>query len=357
MIGAPSTFLCAVLAAGMPGTPSGESVDSRSCFTADLDLAGRLSTEWPDRAIPTTFSLARGRLELGVSRAAAGARLAFVPTRSAGDSGYIGIDGEAFVPKLQVAEARLEYTPWGLGLRAGLVDELWVVTGNQTWNRRPVAPTLSEDQAWFDRSDLGMTGVWTTHESWATVALTGSTGEGPDRRERNDGQNVTAMVVGRPLASLGEPELLEVSLLYRDGSRGTNTAQNHRMAARVSSTGEVHHAGIEYIAAQGVGADAGVEPTGLSVWGSYDPTLPLNAFARADLVQQLPGDSEGNETALWAGAGFDPDVLGPVQLVVAYHQRDRGEQAATVAGADALESERAVYLQLETRILHQQTMQ
>ena len=101
-------------------------VDTDVSAWVALDVAGRMSLTLPDAGISRGLSLPRARAAGGLDGDWASAQLACSMVRSGGNAGYIGVDGEALVPEVQIAEAQ-GHLPWGLRVGAGLVERCEVV--------------------------------------------------------------------------------------------------------------------------------------------------------------------------------------------------------------------------------------
>jgi hypothetical protein len=227
------------------------------------------------------------------------ARVAVLAVRSGGESGYIGVAGESWVPQVQIAEGRLDVAPfearfgrlWATG---GLIDDPFVVEGLGAWGLRPLAPVMAEEQALLDRSDTGLGLGWGAPGSWVDLRGSVLSGEGLAARERNEGQNVTGMLTVRPLA-FWEPEVLQISLMVRDGSRGVLKAPDHRTGVRVWGRHPWVAGGAELLQGEGQLGDGSLRPRGSSVWVRAGDSLPAVGWLRWD---QALADRERSETAL-----------------------------------------------------------
>lgn len=255
------------------------------CLGVRADIAGRFSAQVPDDGISRRFDLSRGRLELGLwGLGPAQLRVALSATRSGGTTGYIGIDGEAFVPTLPLAEARLDDRKHGISGAAGLVDDIWVMALEPAWSLRPVAATYAEDRQLLPRSDVGGWLGWTAPKDVVSVTIAATAGEGANLRERNEGKDLSTTVVVRPLAAVADPPLrLSVMGHARYGTRGLTGVKNHRFGAAV----QVEHGwlagGLETLVAEGMEGDATLRPAGGSLWVRTGPDLPAVAWLRADV--------------------------------------------------------------------------
>jgi hypothetical protein len=353
-----STLSCLALGTSLLPQPMllSASPPETTCLQVGAEVAGRYARTRPAGGIDEAFHLSRSRFELGLEQQGAGARVVMAGVRSGGDTAYVGIAGESIVPRLQVAEARYRARRLGLSIAGGLVDDPWVVTGNQAWDLRAVAPGLGEDQGWLDRSDLGLSLAWTSPGAWTTLAVVSHSGEGLARRERNNGQNTTGLVVVRPLAGLGRGgrELLTVQLMGREGSRGLGRARDHRLGARLTHRSDWVAGSAELLRAWGVQGDALREPLGWSTAAQLTPPpAPVVAFARYDNVDE---DLEFNETSrrlLHAGAGLElpPDhaQVPPLRLLLGWTRASSDRAVASLAGAAALETAHTLWVQLDFR--------
>lgn len=313
---------------------------------------GRLTT--PDTGLARELRLARGVLQVSVEQAGpAHARLRLEPVRSGGDTGYVGVAGESIVPRVQVAEAGLRGRLLGeVSLVAGLVDDPWVVGSQEAWGLRTVAPVMAEEQGWMARSDLGGTAAWHAPEGWLHLQVGLQTGEGLDTRERNDGQDLVAVAAVHPLAHL-DPDLLELALLGREGSRGVGLARDHRVGARLSARHRLAGGGLELLAGWGLDGDATQRPAGLSAWASTGEALPVLAWARLDATRADRADADTGATTLRLGAG--PALGGPANrragFVLAGVEHHRyAEDAASLAGAGAQANHTIFLVQLGTHL-------
>jgi len=331
----------------MGGPPPGD------CLAVGAEVAGRFERHWPDGGVDRALTMPRSRLALGIEQGEAGARFVLGTVRSGGDSSYIGVDGEALVPRVEVAEARVQVPRLGLLLSGGLVDDPWVVSSNLAWTHRASAPGFAEEHGWQDRSDIGGLAAWTAPDGWATVAFTSTTGEGLARRERNTGLDSSVLVLVRPLTASELPEALEVAFYGRDGSRGLGLAQNHRLGARLSSTVGPVQGAVEHLRALGVGGDSLREPRGTSAWLAAAPGLPVVGFLRYDRLDES-ADFENDVTkVVRAGAGLPlpSDVDRPTaRLMLLAEQRTTDPAVTEVAGARSERQQMMLGLQLDVNL-------
>lgn len=318
---------------------------SATCPWAEVEVAGRASLAIPDAGISRAFSLPRARIAGGLAYGSlAAARVEVTAVRSGGAAGYIGVDGEALVPEVQIAEARVAWPAWGLAGGAGVVDDPWVVSGDAAQGLRDVAPGFGEGAGWMDRSDVGAWIGWGAPRRLVSARVDLSAGEGARFRERNEGKNVAATVTIRPLQST---EDLAVTVYGRDGSRGLGLARDHRVGLRVSGAPGGWTWGAEGLAAWGVGGDADRQPVAASVWFLARPAGPLLVYGRLDLASEALGEPDAGSTAWFAGAGLD---LGgdarPVRILVGYQGTRVDDGVAAVSGAADLEDADVVLLQV-----------
>ena len=345
---------CASLMLG-PTTPpamlSPKVDDPALCFVGRGDLAGRFEGSLPEVGISRRFGLARAHGTLGLDLwGLGGARVLLAATRSGGTTGYIGIDGESLVPKFLLAEARFTWQQAGFTVAAGLVDDPWVITANQAYGIREIAPTVGQERGFFARSDLGVSLAWTSPLSIATVHLAMLSGEGTDLRERNNGFNTTGMLTLRPLAPADLPRALAVTVLARDGSRGVGSARDHRGALRVASELGPVRFGWEGMKAWGFAVDGEREPGATSVWATLRDLRPALASVRLDLyAEDLDAVQDtGSLTARVAGGVVLPPLgdLKPIEVLVGWEGRQYADAVAPLAGAESLTSSHTFFVQL-----------
>ncbi len=173
-------------------------------------------------------------------------------------------------------------------------------------------------------------------------------GEGLAHRERNEGKDTTATLTLRPLVFADlRAELLALSLLLRDGSRGLQRARDHRLGARLSGRSGGHTYGVEYLRAWGVRGDPLWAPGGLSAWGALNPWWDLIAVARLDHVRQLPGP-DGAQTYVLGALGYrGPDATGRgPHVLVGLERRSAQAAAAAIAGSTASSRSTTTFVQL-----------
>ncbi len=325
-----------------------------ACVQVGADVAGRFQSLSPDVGIHQGFSLQRSRFESGLSLGGAGARMIWGGVRSGGQDSYIGVAGESIVPQVQVAEAHYRSARLGLALSMGLVDDPWVVTGNNAWDLRSVAPGLGEGSGWLERSDLGATLAWTAPDAWATVAVASTSGEGLARRERNTGQNSSGLLIVRPLTGLGDAELLTVQAYYRDGSRGLGRIHDHRTGVRLTHRSAWAAGGAAWLRADGVGGDGGREPVGTSIYAQVTPpAVPALAYARRDHVDEAPSIDNTDRQTVLAGVGLElplaTEARPPMRLLAGWSRTITDAKVRSLPGARAEAEVTALFVQLDFR--------
>ena len=306
------------------------------CVHLAFDVAGRYALTLPDNGVNRDLTLQRARLEFAATRDGGHARVALMPVRTGGGSGAIGINGEALVYTLQVAEAG--YTRGPVTLAAGLVDDPWAISSNATWGGQTFAPGFGVMNGWTVRSDLGA--VVAFHQEWLAASVTWTTGEGVDRPERNDGKTLSGLVTAHL------PKVpLSVTLYGSEGSVGLSSARNHRAGGRLH--GETPHLryGAETTLAWGVGGVGSRTPRAASGWIAAGQELPLVALVRVDAWREEPGatDSDGLRAMAWVGP-----KMGPTSLTLGVQHTRLDELARPLAGVGALESSTMVGVQLSS---------
>ena len=312
-----------------------------SCLVIDVDLAGGVQQNWPEDGVSSLLTLPRSRVELGVTSQQYRGRIAVIGARSGGLTSSTGINGEAIVPELQIAEAA--WLGPQLIVAAGLIDEPWVVTGNNDWRLRAAAPIFSESVGWMERSDLGLSGAWSAASEVVTVIATVTTGEGARFAERNNGKNTTGMLIVRPVPA--QPERLTISLLGRDGSRGLDSGRDHRAGARITTELEPLRLGAEVLQAWGIDSDIDRTPLGLSAWTEAGLPWSMTAFARLDHSIE---DTDNDSSSSTIHGGLTRST-GPMTIILGAEHTQRGDRAVAVAGAGALSSQTTAHVILAVR--------
>lgn len=339
---------CALLLT-LPSVPVGLGGESpqANCFAFDLDVAGRMQFTAPNLGSNPDLQLSRVRLEVAGSHDRVTARMAMIPTRSTPESGFVGINGESIVGLLQLAGAQVDVPEAGLSITAGLVDDLWIATGNQRWALRGIAPVLGEEEGWFDRSDVGGIVAWSAPNQLVIVATSLTTGEGAFLRERNTGRNLSTMVTAHPLATSEGPGSLAISALYRDGSRGSQTARDHRFGGRLQWTQDTANVGLEVVKAVGVLGDSEYTPLGLSAWTSARPLDPLLVYGRFDYVVEGTG---GTHNRVRLGAGAELSESGS-NAMIGWTFHGANETGGGLAGASGNTNIHEIFVQLNARFI------
>ena len=343
---------CAALWTSLLPDPMGVSPKS-DCLAVGADAAGRFERYWPGGGIERAMTLPRARVAIGAEQQHVGARFVWGTVRSGGDSSYIGVDGEALVPRVEVAEARVRLPELGLVVAGGLVDDPWVVSSNLVWGHRASAPGFGEESGWQERSDTGGLAAWSSPGSWATVAVTSTTGEGLARRERNSGLNTSVLILARPLMATGLPDALTVSLYGREGSRGLGLSRDHRLGGRLSTELGPVQGTVEHLRAFGVGGDGLRAPRGSSIWVSAAPGLPVAGFVRFDRMDELADREDDEIHTLRVAAGVPLGTAGdiaPARLMLLAEQRIIDAGVTGVAGAAAERQRMMLGLQLDVNL-------
>ena len=156
-----------------------------------IETAGGYAHTHPSASVEHTFVLTRGRVDLQLGlNAFVSTRWAVDAVRSAPETGYIGVDGESILPRIQVAEVAAHWPTARLNLTMGVVERPWSSLGNTDWGLRAVGATLGEREGWIDPADLGSTLTWRLPQALGTVWTSVLSGEGFKRRERNENKTL-----------------------------------------------------------------------------------------------------------------------------------------------------------------------
>jgi hypothetical protein len=323
------------------------------CLFGDVGAAGRLGASFPDTGVSRGVSLPWARAELGVRSAGdAQARIVLLPLRSGGEQGYVGVAGESLVPVVQTAEARWDWRQAGLTVAGGVVDDPWVMTVQPGWAWRPLLRPMVTESAFFTRSDVGGWLSWTAPDDLVDVTVSVTSGEGFQRRERNDGVNTTVVARAHPLARSGSDLDLMLGVMGREGSYGLGQSPDHRAGAMVSVAHPWVAAGVDGLLGTGLLGDGSLRPAGASVWARSGDQTPLAAFGRVDRTTALPSAPGAASTLALLGAGLrlPPEPGAPTALVVGWEARRFGPDAAPLAGSAVLARTDTVFLHLQTRL-------
>ncbi|MEZ4321686.1 MAG: hypothetical protein R3F61_29700 [Myxococcota bacterium] len=326
------------MAMALEGRPMGADVPEPE-LNVRGELAGRAFATYPTSGVSRGFALPRARLSILVRGPhGASVRVATVAARSGGQAGYIGIDGETFVPRIQIAEARLDAPQIGLAAAAGVVDDLWVGTHQPAWGLPEVAGEVTLVSGLQDRADLGGWVSWTGPEARISASLSAVTGEGERRRERNNGADVAGLVTVRPWVS--DAGTLTVRAYGKEGSRGAAQARNHRLGGSVGLDTPKVIAGAMTMAGWGSAADGSLDPFEVEAHVRTGRSLPFVAWGRLDLLwadRDAP-DTRSTIARIGGGPRLPLKSDAPFWLGVGWegsrHQAQAGPVAGVVSGSD-----------------------
>lgn len=330
--------------------PLGAGIDG-DCAFVDIEAAGRLYREVPTVGVSGGVQLARARTELGLRVRDVQVRMAGTVARSGGEQGYVGIEGESYVPVVQIAEVRYDLPTLGLAVAAGLTDDPWVMTIEPAWAHPETLLPLATDQRYLDRSDTGGFLSWTSPRALVSATVAVTSGEGAARRERNDGVNVTGVVHVRPSGPEPTDVTPEIALFARAGSRGIGAAPDHRAGGAVI----VRHPRIvgaaEVVVGWGLESDPSRRPLGVSGWVRTGDEAPFVALGRLDVARDDRSSADAEETLMLLAGGIRlPWSDGPLSAVVGWERRRYGVDARPVAGGASLAASDTGFVQLSARI-------
>jgi hypothetical protein len=352
--------VCASLLLSSPSEPpptgTPDAPPEAICVRAKLDAGLRLSGDIPDIGLGPRFELSRTTAGFGLQLdRAAGVEVEFDMVRTGGAASYLGVEGEAFVPRLRLLQVHGSWARGGLGISAGLIGNLWSSEANRGHGFRFVAPSVGEELGFFFRSDLGLRVSWVSPKRFAHLSLAVQSGEGGDRRERNSGKNLSFLAVLRPLALLDESlgGRLEFGVLARDGSVTSGVVRDHRGAFFVRGDIGPVRLGIEGLKAWGLQGEGQREPLALSLWASYEGALPLRAFGRLDLFSDDPSDPAFGSLQARTFVGLPIPFKGdrrPLTVGIEHLLRHAGEQSQALAGAEGLQTSHTISLHVHGRL-------
>lgn len=288
------------------------------------------------------FVLDRGELGLVLGYdGVAGGEVRIEAIRSAAPGSVMGIDQNSLVVRLKRAWgfAGVQLGPVRVEAQGGLIVDPWIGALERTYAFRDFSPTLAERAQYFDTSDLGGAISASMGEGDAfrlTVAVTN--GEGRNQIEQNDGKNLTGVFSAR-LASFGlagRRASLWTHLAGRDGSVGTASAQDRRVAGAIAlEGGPTRGAGVEVVRAFGLGSRSGQDSQGLAAWLVTD-FHPLGVgwgglAARWDFIDQ-DLEPEGSWISVVRAGLFAEPLPATMQERLRIYLAYEGERFGSTAG-------------------------
>jgi hypothetical protein len=328
--------LLGALSAPLDAAPEGP------CGALSAEIAGGFSRAWPETGVNERFVLPRAQVQAALGQGPVGLRAGLAAVRSGGEGGYIGVAGEAIVPEVQIAEARWAPHPQ-VAVGAGLLEDPWRAAAQAAWGLPAVAAPMVERAGLSPVSDLGMGAVLSSPGGRVEGGLHLSSGEGARLRERNDGQDVAALLQVSPL---GE-ERLSIELYGRDGSTGLGSVRDHRAGGRVAFTAAPVTAYGEVERAWGLGGDALAEPIAASAGGVVALKQGPQAWGRLDWLRARPADPESDRYEFFLGGGY---AQGPALVGLSYSGQRNDPAASLIAGAEALASAHQLTLFLSAEL-------
>lgn len=298
-----------------------EAMDSEGeggCAVPDLDFGGRVATDLEG----VDLTLQRARAEVAMRSHDVQARLALIAVQSGGD-GEVGVGGQAFVPALQIAEARYDLRAAGLAVAGGLVDDPWLMVVQGTWGNIALERPMAADRGWVERSDVGMWAGFTAPKRQLSATVGVATGEGARAREVNAEPDVTGVVWVRPQAGTDADVQIEAAASGRYGTRGPDSAPDHRAAAAVFVRHDLVVVGIDGMLGWGLAGDGDARPAGLSAWARNGAASPLHALVRVDAATDRMGTDPAELLGLVAAGPRLPwgERQAPGSLVLGYEVR------------------------------------
>jgi len=244
----------------------------------------------------------------------AGVNITVDTVRSSANRSYVGIDGDAILPRLKWAFA--ETTPWKhyLSLRAGIVPDLLLQYAEASWGFRVQGPTGLERDGLFSPGDLGASMEVALPWQVGSVALQVGNGEGITMREQNNGKNITAALRMAILRS-SAPDLL-VHFLFRDGSIGVGSAADRRASGGLTYASR--RLGVGAIATMALGyRGLGDRWAGhLSTWLRGELPARFALLGRIDALWPDVTQRDSVQLRMIAGLAYSLPAL--VRLVASY---------------------------------------
>jgi hypothetical protein len=237
----------------------------------------------------SAVELDRGEVGLALGGAGLAGEVRLETVRSAGPDSLLGVDGDSLVVRVKRAWAGGERRlgPIVVGGRGGAIAEPWVASLERDLDLRALGASLGEAAGWLAPSDLGAAVTARGWDDLVALDVAILNGEGLRLREQNDGKSlsVAARIAAPPLALAGLDHRAALHLGAREGSRGTGSARDHRLAAALTLAGPIGFAGAEVMQARGVEARAERIAAGVAGWlGGGWPGCRCGAALRADVV-------------------------------------------------------------------------
>ncbi|MEC7987076.1 MAG: hypothetical protein VX278_18045 [Myxococcota bacterium] len=261
-----------------------------NCFVLDGAAAIRYSQELPMDGIHRRFSLPQARFQ-GDSRQNGWMfqwRADVIP--SAADGSYIGIAGEAMV--WQLNRVQIGWNGQNFMVLAGLIDDPWVFSQNATWGNRNLGLGVAENNGMLNRADTGVAFQYQRNRFLMQFRMV--SGEGELYQERNTGFN--SQFFGR----FNIDDNHAVDVMAQEGSRGFSSAQEHRIGARISSSGVLGY-GLEVLKGWGLQGDSSLHPLVFSSWVRHQPAKGWSGLLRMDgILYEEPYRIDGLLGAGWS---------------------------------------------------------
>ncbi|MCA9490207.1 MAG: hypothetical protein KC621_09790 [Myxococcales bacterium] len=295
-----------------------DSVGDGDCAVPDLDFGGRVATDLEG----VDLTLQRARAEIAMRAYDVQARLALIGVQTGGE-GAVGVGGQAFVPALQIAEARYDLRAAGLAVAGGLVDDPWLMVVQGTWGNIAIERPMAAARGWVERSDVGLWAGFTAPQRKLSATVGVATGEGARAREVNAEPDVTGVVWVRPQAGTDADVQIEAAAGARYGTRGPDSAQDHRAAGAVFLRHEAVVVGVDGMLGWGLAGDADARPAGISAWGRTGVASPVQGLARVDVATDVLGTDPAELLGLVAAGPRLPwgERAAPGSLLLGYEVR------------------------------------
>ena len=307
-------------------------------------VSTRALYQQPNQGLYKGIQMTQSRLGIRMLGSKTMVRFAMNGVRSAGQSSYMGIDGESLLWQIQLAEMNyiLQHDEHQLRFSSGINEDFWVKRNNETWQLREIAWGIAEQQKSQSRSDTGLSLLYS--HTWIQAGIRISSGEGMRRYERNTGLNTEGLFSVVTSA-------IQFDIYAREGSMGPSFSKNHRLGSRLLYTFKDMKVGMEVIKNYGIDGDGTRSPLYGSFFSSYQPShKTIWAYGRWDMLRENV-DATGQNIYLGIGIPLDSDMSSiSSRLWLGWEGNRRTEQLSLYAGQGILQSNNTFFFQFTGNI-------
>lgn len=267
-----------------------------------------------DGETATAFELGRAELGTRVRWGTIDSEARFETVRSAQPQSLFGIDRNSLVVRARriwVGSA-IDAGPVRLGARAGLIADPFLDAVEDGQDLRDLHPLSAQTSGLMEQSDLGARFNVSGFDQRLRLEVGLTNGEGATETERNDGVDTTVVLHGIPWRGdlFGGQSWVQLTALWRDGSRGAGAVQNDRLGAGLAARSPLGSVGATWVQAQGFAEQADRDAQDVELWANAtvidDWFGVLGRWTRTDLDTRV----DAQRDAIMAGVYFDPRLPG-----------------------------------------------